>query len=670
MSTWHEHLRAAGSLPDWPYPVRYGKETILSTDILVLGGGIAGCHAAINARRTGASVTVLEKAAAKWSGNGGAGVDHWLSACTNPCSAVSPEEFTARVTEDCGGYDCGPLRYVNARDGWDTLLDCEAMGVRIRDSVGEFAGADFRDPATGLLFAYDYVNRIDIRVFGHDMKPRLHAEMKRLGVDVRDRVMLTALLTRGEGEATQAVGAMGVHTRTGEFVAVLAKAVILSTGMPGRLWVHSTEYRPTFRDPNLACDGFAAAWNAGAEFVRLEDSSPDAASLAYIAYGVGNAHNTWHGCSIVDAKGREVPWVDRDGKVLATVAQRFRPSPGQRFMIAPGLRVPANYANHVPQLAPDLPERIRTGEFALPLYADLTRLPPLERRAIFGLMVGNEGKTRIAVYDTLTRAGFDPDRDMLQSPVMDPDAYGHSNFWAGMPVPQWRQWGGGGLLADWDLATNLAGLFAAGGAVYGAGAHSSAAASGRWAGRRAAAWAAGQPAPVLDRGQVDREKKRVYAPLSPKTDALGWKELNAGICRVMQDTCGRFRSAPTLEAGIRLLRGLAESEAAAVQAANPHELMHALECMALLTTGEAVMQASLARRASSASLGFQRLDFPAVDPPEWRKLLPIRRHGDGASVREVPLDWHLRPPFAGTGEENYRARDGGNAPSAPGGGST
>ncbi|HJX40422.1 MAG TPA: FAD-dependent oxidoreductase, partial [Anaerolineales bacterium] len=132
--------------------MRYGRERSVSADVLVAGGGIAGCHAAISAARAGARVVVLEKGAAKWSGNGGAGVDHWLAACTNPCSAVSPEEYARRVAEDCGGYDCGPLRYVNAREGWEALLDCEQLGVRIRDSEGEFAGADFRDPDTGLLF--------------------------------------------------------------------------------------------------------------------------------------------------------------------------------------------------------------------------------------------------------------------------------------------------------------------------------------------------------------------------------------------------------------------------------------------------------------------------------------------------------------------------------------
>ena len=158
-------------------------------------------------------------------------------------------------------------------------------------------------------------------------------------------------------------------------------------------------------------------------------------------------------------------------------------------MVGHGLRIPPTYENHVKVLAPDLPERIKNGEFVLPLYADLSRLPEQERRAIFGLMVDNEGKTRIPVYDTLTRAGFDPDLDTLQVPVMHPSSYLHANFWAGMPVPLWRQWGTGGLVVDWELRTSLEGLYAAGGAVYGGGAHSSAAAGGRYAGRKAASCA-------------------------------------------------------------------------------------------------------------------------------------------------------------------------------------
>jgi len=654
MTTWHEYVQKNAPVPEWPYPIRYGEENVISADVLVLGGGIAGCHAAINARRKGVKVAVLEKEATKWSGNGGAGVDHWLSACTNPCSQVSPEEFTKRVVADSGGYDCGPLRYVNAKEGWDTLLDCERMGVQIRDIHGEFKGADFRDDETQLMFAYDYKNKYDLRVYGHNMKPSLHKEMKRLGVQILDRVMVTALLTADGERGKRVIGATGIHTRTGEFFIVQAKATILATGLPGRIWVFSTEYRATFRDPNLTGDGVAVAWNAGAEFASLEDSVPDSGTLAYIAYGVGNAHNTWHGCPIIDANGKEVPWVDRDGNELETLAERFQPSPGQPFMVGHGLRVPATYENHVKQLAPDLPERIRKGEFVLPLYADLSRLPEQERRAIFGLMVGNEGRTRIPVYDTLTKAGFDPDLDLLQVPVMNPAAYGHSNFWAGMTVPHWRQWGGGGLIVDWDLRTNLEGLYAAGGAIYGAGAHSSAAASGRYAGRKAASYAMTAPEPQMDPGQVKREKARVYAPLEQSRRSIGWKELNAGICRIMQDYCGQYKNEETLQVGLRLLQELGESEAATVYAANPHELARAVECQSILTVGEAVIHASLARKASSALLNFVRLDYPAVDPSEWQKLLPIKLVDGKVTVGELPLDYHLRPPYAPTYEENYK----------------
>jgi hypothetical protein len=43
-----------------------------------------------------------------------------------------------------------------------------------------------------------------------------------------------------------------------------------------------------------------------------------------------------------------------------------------------------------------------------------------------------------------------------------------------------------------------------------------------------------------------------------------------------------------------------------------------------------------------------------MDPPEWQKYLPIRLEDGEAQVRELPLDYHLRPPYAAGYEENYR----------------
>ncbi len=158
----------------------------------------------------------------------------------------------------------------------------------------------------------------------------------------------------------------------------------------------------------------------------------------------------------------------------------------------------------------------------------------------------------------------------------------------------------------------------------------------------------------MDPGQVEREKARVYAPLEQSRRSIGWKELNAGICRIMQDYCGQYKNEETLQVGLRLLQELRESEAATVYAANPHELARAVECQSIITVGEAVMHASLARKASSALLNFVRLDYPSVDPPEWQKLLPIKLVDGKVTVGELPLDYHLRPPYAPTYEENYK----------------
>ena len=287
------------------------------------------------------------------------------------------------------------------------------------------------------------------------------------------------------------------------------------------------------------------------------------------------------------------------------------------------------------------------------MYADLTGLSEHERRAIFGLMVGNEGKSRIPVYDIYTQAGFDPDKDMLQAPVMPPEAYRSPHYPGGSPVPQWREIFGGGLLVDWDLRSNLEGLYAAGRCVYGAGEHAGAATGGRYAGRQAAEYARQSRVLAPDEIQVKSEKKRIYSPLKKAAGSLGWKELNAGICRIMQDYCGQYRNEEALNAGLRLFRELKEAELTRTYAANPHELERVLECHTIITVGEMLIHSSLARKASSDLLNFQRLDYPEVDPPAWHKLLPIRLKDGNVEVREVPLDWHLKAPYAAGYEENY-----------------
>jgi succinate dehydrogenase/fumarate reductase flavoprotein subunit len=625
--------------PLWPCPVNYGKENEFSTDVLIIGGGIAGCHAAISAARRGLKVTVVEKGATVHSGSGGAGVDHWGAAYGNPCCTVDVEK-AAESSAQGRGYINGMASYITMRESWDALLDVEKMGIKFRDEDDEFAGAPFRDDKTKIMFAYNYISRINIRVRGGaKIKPALYSEMYRLGVKNFDRVMATGLLTEDGKLGARVIGAMGVNLRTGEFYIFRARATVLAAAQYSGIWVFNTELAGSavhHDDPNAVGEGTAMAWQAGAELALMERSNgPVHGSFGWPTFGVGSPNNTWYPCTIVDANGKEVPWVDREGNVLRDISDRTR----QKSQAQP---------------TPDLADMIARGEIVLPLYADLPGMPDCERRAIFGLMIGNEGKTRIPVYQVYTQAGFDPEKDMLQAPIAESEVGGE-----GLGPPLWRSaaagggWGSGGVVVDWDLRTSLPGLYAAGNQIAGHnGGHPGAATTGRYAGRKAAAYAAAVEPLIPDRQQIEREKARVYQAIGRPGD-IGWKELQAGICKIMQIYCGAYKSERMMQTGLWWLDSVRQSEAGRTYVRNPHELGRYLECLTRLTLSEVILNASLARKGSSDILDFHRVDYPAVEPKEWRKIITVKLKDDRIVTGEIPMNYFVCAPFDSSLRENY-----------------
>jgi succinate dehydrogenase/fumarate reductase flavoprotein subunit len=628
----------------WPYPVEYDKTETVETDVLVLGGGAAGCFAAIGAAEKGAKVVLVEKGATVASGAAGSGCDHWESAAANPCSRISPEELTGAMIRAFSGYNNGISHYIECREGYDRLLDIEKMGGKIRDSEDEFKGADFRDEATKLLFAYDYHNRFTLRVWGSTFKPAMACRCRRLGVRIFDRIMATSLLTEGGEVGSRIVGATGVNVRTGGFIIYKAGAVVLCTSRPTRLWLFSPDLPGVseFRPFQCTGDGHAMAWRAGAEFTMMEKSvrAEWSGLRSFPPYSTGNNHNTWYAANIVDAEGRQLPWADRDGRVLKKFADRFRPSKGQRFFLKGGGE-PNRVVYEVqgPETLP-VDELLKRG-YKLPFYADLTGLPEMERKAIWGLMVGEEGKTKIPVLQAYTRAGFDPAKDLIQS-------YG-DGWKSGAFLPQERQLFGlpGGVVNDWNLMTNIEGLFAAGDTLFASNCFGHAAATGHYAGRHAAAFASHKERGTIDEKQINNERGRIYAPIWRKNGA-DWRGLNTAVTRIMQNYCGAFKSEELLIAGLKMLSDLREREAANLAVRNPHELMRALEVLNIMTNAELVIEACRARKASSLELEFVRLDFPDGDLPEWTKFVTIRNGGSGVEAGSLSLDYY------GSLADNYK----------------
>jgi len=632
---------------EWPYPLEWDRTSTVSTDVLVLGGGIAGCWAAIGAATQGAKVVLVEKGATISSGAGGSGCDHWESAATNPCSRITPEALTDALVRSHGGYCNGISHYIECREGWDRLLELEAMGGKIRDTGDEFRGADFLDEDTKLLFAYDYQNRFTLRVWGTTFKRALYRACKRLGVQVLDRTMATSLLSEDGRQGSRIVGATGVHTRTGKFLIVQAKATVLCMSRPSRLWLFSTELPGVseFRPPQCCGDGHSMAWRAGAEFTMMEKSvrAEWSGTRSHPPYGTGNTHNTWYACSMVDAEGREIPWADRDGKLLTDVSARYRPAPGQKLFLKGGCEPDLpHYEYQGPDILP-VGELLEQG-YKLPFYADLPSMPELERRAIWGLMVGEEGKTEIPILHNYSAAGFDPDKDLLQS-------YGEG-WKSGAFLPQERQLFGypGGIVNDWTLGTNLEGLYAAGDQLFASNCHGHAATTGHYAGRHAATFAKSASEPWIDNKQADAEQARVHSLLNG-VGGVDWKEVNATISWVMQHHCGATKSTQLLDSGLAKLRDMRQSEVLHLRPRNPHELVRTLEVLNILTNAELVIHACLARKASARYLLFERSDYPEADPPHWHKFVTVRIENEAVVEGDLPLDYY------GPLKENYEANN-------------
>ncbi len=621
MTTFHEFVGNEGHVPEWPYPIRYDREQEIETDVLVIGGGIAGCWAAISAARKGVRVALVEKGATIRSGAGGPGCDHWCDTAANPLSKVDPDEWAKMLTGSFGGYGCGIGREIQCRENYDTLLELEKMGGKIRDSSDQFTSVEGRDEKTKFLVSPRmnpfHDTNVVLRVWGTTFKPALKKECERLGVKVYDRIMATSLLSEKGIQGAKVVGATGVNGRTGEFMIFKAKATILCSSSGGSIWLINTELSGynTMSSRTVSGDGIAMAWRAGAEFTLMERTG---------VMGIlpGFKHRWYTGAG--DASYENVMLVDANGQPLPIVTE---PGWRQKNIDRMGMGWAA------------IREDVLRGKYALPFYGDFPSMPEVERKVVWNMLLEQESTGKVIV-DTYSKAGFDPARDQLQNYALI----------EGANVPQWREAMGGGLVIDWELRTTIEGLYAAGTQLFSPGDHSFAAATGRYAGRKAAAFASAAIAPVVSREQIAAEKARIYAPVG-RSSGIDWKELHAGIARAMQHYCSEYRTESLFRMGLGALDEIEEKQVPKLCAQDPHKLIRSLEDLSMLTHARIILHASLARKASSRFLDFHRIDYPEMDPPKWHKLITVKQQNDKVITGELPMD------YCGNLKENYEAHN-------------
>ena len=283
--------------------------------MLVIGGGTAGTMAALTAAEQGAQVLLLEKAHVRHSGALAMGMDGVNNAVIP--GKAEPEDYVAEITRANDGIVNQRTIYQTATRGFAMVQRLERYGVKFeKDEHGEYAVRRVHRSGSYVLPMPE----------GKDVKKALYRVLRQQ-LDAREDPHREPARCRCgcSPDDGRAVGAAALNSRTGEFVVVGAKAVILATGPCGRLGLPASGYLyGTYENPTNAGDGYSMAYHAGAELSGIECFQINPLIKDYNGPACAYVANPFGGYQ-VNAAGER--FVDSDywsGQMMAEVKQRDR----------------------------------------------------------------------------------------------------------------------------------------------------------------------------------------------------------------------------------------------------------------------------------------------------------------------------------------------------------
>ncbi len=576
----------------------------VETDVLIIGGGLAGCMAAIRASEYGVGVTIVEKSNTVTGGQAGSGIDHiwaYLPEVHGKMGWTIEDLVEDHVQVIGHGFANRELLRFIARESHARVLDLEHFGLRVRHDDSKLPGK-FR-----LVHQFHSVPT-SVNVEGRSLKVILSNEAKRRGVAIVNRVTINDLMVV-DGAVT---GAVGVGTRDGRVYVFRARGILLcSGGKTGRLGRELTGIDFNLHLPaNLCGDGKAIALRVGLPVMNMEFLSPKRFGVANYDNSGGAPRNTWQpAASVVDAQGNTI--------VPRTTFYRWGDlEEGYQLNARESRRA---WLDERKRLAASMPT-FNSWHAAGPFYLDCTHGTEEEIRYI-EWSLSNEGKCHQFLRH-LREEGVDLRRDKLELGPLGREIGNRSCA---------------GLVVDDNLETDLRGLFAAGDEIGGTPFTAS-------TGAFVTGWHCGD---VL--GQRAK-KERTLLPVNAErvegvkelcADLLAtgrghhWRAVGLALQNIMDSHCGEVRSGPMLKRGLDLLKGIRSMP---LKAANPHELGRCLEVRFLIDNGEMVMRASLAREESRKyPSAFYRDDFPDQDDKHWFANSTIRSSGNDFELSKMPV---------------------------------
>ncbi|MBW1913874.1 MAG: FAD-dependent oxidoreductase [Deltaproteobacteria bacterium] len=544
---------------------------IIETDVVVVGGGIAGCPAAAKAAEHGLDVTLVEKAHTERSGSAAAGIDHYGGAFDKGMTvkewhdildSYSPRAFYGLLPWG------DPTRiYRQYANGMWAIEELEKLGVTMRWTDGE------------LRFIQCHHEGKFIRVHWQNVKPEMAKGIRERGVNILERTMVVDFLT----DNGRVVGVTAVNTRTGEFMAIKAKAVVVATAECARVFNPETplswryKYRYHWAPSSVSGDGWAMAYRAGAELANMEQAGRGMRMRDDLVMSFGNHGN----------EGNEAYPMTYDGiKILKT-------GPNNRKEMKKLKKDDPDYFS-LEHLSDDFHKRIEVA------YVD----------------------ERLVSFKLAEERGFDPKTHWFEHMDNRPNQ---------LHVPP-------GIWNNQHFMSSIDGLYVIGDAMAGNHDVANAATSGFLVGDTVGDFIKDVGDAVIDEDQVQASKAAVDAPLNVKKGTEP-EELEVAIRYVCNRYIGVDKVEGRLLEGRRRLRTLRREFLPQLKADTPHYLMRALEVRNLMDMADLHCAASLERK-ETRDLHI-REDFPDLNPELDGKLI-FQRLEDGKPV----IEWKEREPMA------------------------
>ena len=529
----------------------------LACDLLIIGGGAAGCVAAVEARERDPSLRVLlmEKAHVYRSGCLAAGISALNAYLT---IGETPGSFLRYAIRETVGVVRDDLTLSMARELNAQVKRVEDWGLPIpRDEMG----APLKR------------GRASIKIFGERIKPILGKRAEASGVTILNRVNATGLAVH-DGKV---VGAYGFGVRDGRFYSVRAKSVLVCTGGAAGLYrpsnpgvaAHRMWYSPFNTGAGLAMGIRAGAEMTSFEFrfipLRIKDAMAPTGEIAQ-----------WLGAQQINARGE------------AYLEKYYEHLGGKRMLTQD--RLYATLMEH------------RAGRG--PCYLDLRGINPRKLEGTIAAYLSMAPSSAMIMSDEAYYAGHGGEMAPVEIAGGEPHVvggHGLSGYWI-----------------DSSRRSNLPGLYAAGDV---AGGVPKKYASGAWAEAVIAVRAMidelrpGDP-PPLPEADVARERQRVFAPLS-QPGPVPARELEERLQKIMDEYAGGISvqygyAEGTLRiAKLHVERMLGELDA--LGATTPYELMHCHEVIDRVEVARTLIAHMTHRRETRWHCYQERLDYPERD---------------------------------------------------------